>query len=709
MLVAAVLLLAAALFVGAGAADENAGNVAKIGTTEYATLEEAFAAVADGQTIELLMDCSVSADIEIKNTSATTKTITLDLCGKRLDLNQKHIVIKDTTVILNDTNGSATTTTFEPNATTGLWEIKADGSGSKSVTGGVIYNGWGHDEDAELKPLTGGGAIAVHATPYVPETGGMSVCGTAKLVMNAGNIVGCRAGVGGAVLVITHNDAATGLGVATLFEMNGGCIAGCIADGQNQSGPMGGAVFVRGHDSVFTMKEPAKLIENTAKGASANGGAVYLHGGGDQITAGKVPPTFNMQGGLIDSCKVETTDGKYGNGGAVWVNGTFNLSGGVISNCSANGNRDSDGASGGAVYVRQGILNITGGTIESSNSGAAGANVFIRNGATSATISGNAVIKTTFAVQDGGSVIVTVNGGSFTDIANAVKYAANGATIKLAADAEIPAADAITIPAGVTLDTNNYKLEINGELIVEGKFVGIIGTIAADTLIIKEKGKADVVFENLEAVGEGIELEANAVLTIGADDTTTTIDDVLENVKSAKKGSFIVDASISEENNAVMITADYDGSGEIKKADIHVTPGEDPVSPTSGTTTLVLNAGVAYEVTIPMAVSLDSSTPVEDTYGITMTTTGSASEKVVMKLASSANNFNVKHSTDATKLVPYSVTKDSTAVPAGGEVVSCPANEESATQDLMFTLTGTIPLAGTYSDSLTFTIGVEEA
>ncbi len=50
------------------------GVVARIGTVEYATLDEAIAAAADGDTIELLADCATSSGITVKNKSLTIKS-----------------------------------------------------------------------------------------------------------------------------------------------------------------------------------------------------------------------------------------------------------------------------------------------------------------------------------------------------------------------------------------------------------------------------------------------------------------------------------------------------------------------------------------------------------------------------------------------------------------------------------------------------------
>jgi len=71
-----IVLVAASLLLSA---NMQAGNVAKIGTTEYATLQAAFTAATTGQTITLLDSVRGEGAITINKPSAT---ITLDMNGK---------------------------------------------------------------------------------------------------------------------------------------------------------------------------------------------------------------------------------------------------------------------------------------------------------------------------------------------------------------------------------------------------------------------------------------------------------------------------------------------------------------------------------------------------------------------------------------------------------------------------------------------------
>lgn len=70
-----VLTLAVAL---PASANENA-NVAKIGDTEYASLDDAIAAANDGDTITLISDVEVTSVVTVSG-----KSITLDFGGNTL-------------------------------------------------------------------------------------------------------------------------------------------------------------------------------------------------------------------------------------------------------------------------------------------------------------------------------------------------------------------------------------------------------------------------------------------------------------------------------------------------------------------------------------------------------------------------------------------------------------------------------------------------
>lgn len=84
---------------------------------------------------------------------------------------------------------------------------------------------------------------------------------------------------------------------------------------------------------------------------------------------------------------------------------------------------------------------------------------------------------------------ITINGGAFTDLASAVKYATNGATITLAGDAT----GQVVIPAGktITLDLGGHKLtNVSGDTITNKGTLTITGTGTVDNVT---NGKAALV------------------------------------------------------------------------------------------------------------------------------------------------------------------------------------------------------------------------
>lgn len=86
-----------------------------------------------------------------------------------------------------------------------------------------------------------------------------------------------------------------------------------------------------------------------------------------------------------------------------------------------------------------------------------------------------------FKVSNGVPANITIYGGTFTDLASAVKYAANGATITLAGDAK----GDVVIPEGktITLDLGGHKLtNVKDHTIVNNGTLTITGTGTVDNV-----------------------------------------------------------------------------------------------------------------------------------------------------------------------------------------------------------------------------------
>ncbi len=131
----------------------EAGDVAAIGETGYATLEEAFDAVTDGQTIELLKDINLTDSVTI----ASTKSFILNLNGRTISQSGT-----DKPAIL--INASGATLTIEDSAGGGA--VSASGLGARAIecyNGNLIMNGGTiHSQFANTVFVSSGGTATIN-------------------------------------------------------------------------------------------------------------------------------------------------------------------------------------------------------------------------------------------------------------------------------------------------------------------------------------------------------------------------------------------------------------------------------------------------------------------------------------------------------------------------------------------------------------------
>ena len=99
MLVISVLLVAGMMPVMAFA--DESGNAAKVGTVEYATLDEAVAAAEDGDTITILKDCSTSGLNLNKALTINGENKTITFADKGIALRGKSLTFNDSNIIMN--------------------------------------------------------------------------------------------------------------------------------------------------------------------------------------------------------------------------------------------------------------------------------------------------------------------------------------------------------------------------------------------------------------------------------------------------------------------------------------------------------------------------------------------------------------------------------------------------------------------------------
>ena len=371
--------------------------------TEVSTADELTAAIADSSvnTVKLAGNISISSSLTV------TRTVTLDLNGKVLQMtgNDSDPVIE----VKKDSNGVGignltltdsdpnTAHKFTPNAD-GLWVLDEE-NGTKTVNGGVITG------SKEMGIWVDGGY-----GPPLTQKPAEADC--AHLIMEGGNIVGCAAMAGGGVYASFY----------AYFTMSGGSIRGCVAKAgggvclsYNASFAMGGSALIA--DCISTDggscggggigADLGALVALSGNAVIQNctaqlGGGVYLNdatltmsgnasvtgcnsiAGGGVYVRGNVtendPPVFTMEGSS------SITDCTALNGGGIFVathSGKVSLSGSAkIKNCRAveKVKLDFPNVTGGGVHVSSGSFEMSGGSIESCTAVNGGNSVFVCTG-----------------------------------------------------------------------------------------------------------------------------------------------------------------------------------------------------------------------------------------------------------------------------------------------------------------------------------------
>ena len=132
-------------------------------------------------------------------------------------------------------------------------------------------------------------------------------------------------------------------------------------------------------------------------------------------------------------------------------------------------------------------------------------------------------------------------------------------------------------------------------------------------------------------------------------------------------------------------------------------------TPPTGAMTVNYTVDPAYTVVIPESVTLTDAdvTAIIKIYGADENSNVviGKGQKVNVALTESANNFNVANTDGDT--IAYTVN-DKNAVADLTTVAECTSNNKTET-DITFTKTGTAAYAGTYSDTLLFTVSLADA
>lgn len=337
---------------------------------------------------------------------------------------------------------------------------------------------------------------------------------TKSVVLDLGDYTVTYGGEGDLRAIYVEN----GADVQIKATANGGVVATTIALQVNPGGKLtvdGGTYNATYAVAVFSneTKTEAVLNSGTYDGfvytngtnknshVTFNGGTynkmIYLAAGGQssyEITDGLFNAALEIDAGQLDilggtfKSSVDTTNNV--NKPATNNNG-FGAYQGIIVVCKPDGSSETG-------YIGDAVVNIKGGTFE--NTFANGETIVVADfgkdekgaGDAKVTISGDAVVKGKIALyssENNDGVSLAISGGAFTDLASAVKYAANGATITLAGDAK----GDIVIPAGktITLDLGGHKLtNVKEHTIVNNGTLTITGMGTVDNVT---HGKAALV------------------------------------------------------------------------------------------------------------------------------------------------------------------------------------------------------------------------
>ena len=327
----------AALLLTLGLAGGAWGAVAKIGTTEYDTLAAAVAAAQTGQTIEMLGDTTVGAEVAI------SKAITIDLKGH---------------TITSTHAGSGTSAFFVSGALTiddssaektgainaaAYQAIRITSAGRVTISGGTITNNGFCIADSGVLNVTGGNVVSL--TSYAVNV----VTATAKANISGGTVKSNKSvalynmgitTISGEGVVEAVNS--TGIANEKTLILSGGTIkakgVGVINGDPTSSKTATGTVTVSGTSSVTA---GSNGIENRNGTVTIEGGTITSTSQAGVVNT-KNSAILNVSGGNINSNASSGINMIAGNatvtGGKIRgvnpisrSNGTIAVSGGIFS------------------------------------------------------------------------------------------------------------------------------------------------------------------------------------------------------------------------------------------------------------------------------------------------------------------------------------------------------------------------------------------
>lgn len=304
---------------------------------------------------------------------------------------------------------------------------QAGGEGTVTIEGGNVY-AYNHANVINIPSSAIGGAGSKNdigslgtvtiagGNVYAYSGLGTAIGGGSSFSQSGGNAEVTI--TGGNVIARSGSDVSAGIGGGTTRA--GGENCGVSWNSNKSKNKNGGNatinIGIEGDRSANPILRTGSIGGGGSKKSDGNIGnaTINIYGGDIQaqfVMADSPDNSFNMSGGLIRNS--DTSDDEYTciqkNGGAVYMEkGECNISGdAIIKKCSAS-SKTSD-AKGGAIYIKGGTFDMSGGVIEQCSSNSDGGAIYLEGGdviLTGGTISNNVALN-----GNGGAVCI--QGGNF--------------------------------------------------------------------------------------------------------------------------------------------------------------------------------------------------------------------------------------------------------------------------------------------------------
>ena len=501
-----------------------AQNVAKIGTNEYTSLEAAFAAVQNGETIQLLANNQIDAELVVP----TGKSFTLDLGGH--------------TLAANSSNGI----NFANNTTA---------NSSLTIQNGTIN---GTCSNAALRLGGKGNTLTIAATATINNAGGNC---TIALMQDQVTSPGANSlKVYGTVAATGHDDANIG---TPAISSNGTYTKNAdinIYDGATVTSAEGAGVYVPGTNGVT-----CNITGGTITGASG----VYIKAG-----------TLNISGGSINGKGVSTGYSYYGNGAKCTGDAL------VVENSNYGGNGAPTVSVTGGTFKStnaKAVASYVGNSVSSGNE----VKNFISGGTFSSSVPEDycvagmipAVYDATTGTYTVSTPVAKIGETEYGSLAEAFSAATDGQTITLLADCT---GNGISVPVGkfatgLTVDFANYKYTVDRDplagspgtqtqafqLLKNNTITFKNGTIYSEKALMLVQNYSNLTLENMELTLNNTEY-TNPAYTLSNNNGNVVIDGTTINANNDNSFAFDVCRYSSYPSVNVTVTGNSTINGNVE-------------------------------------------------------------------------------------------------------------------------------------------------